>query len=60
MKKQVSFIGLGLAALMAACQPAQQATISGTLSGIESDTLLVRSMLIGGRDGGWKVCCSSE
>ena len=52
MKKRVYFIGLGLAALMAACQPAQQATISGTLSGIESDTLLVRSILIGSRDGG--------
>ena len=41
MKKNV-FTLLAGAALLCACQPAQKGTtISGTLTGIESDTLLV-------------------
>lgn len=45
MKKQILFVGLGLGALVA-CQPTRRATISGTLSGVESDTLLVRFILM--------------
>ena len=40
--KKVTLMGLAGAALLCACQPTQKGTtISGTLTGVESDTLLV-------------------
>ena len=40
--KKATLMGLAGAALLCACQPAQkETTISGTLTGVESDTLLV-------------------
>lgn len=48
MKKLVyALLGVGC---MTACQPSNQPEISGTLTGIESDTLLVQSFPISNRD----------
>ena len=50
MKKSIAF--LASAALLAACQPAQKTgTVSGTLTGVENDTLLVTSIPMDGGKG---------